>query len=203
MRALCENRIYEFRLISIDARDSPDLSMPHQSRRTRQKTNPNAISALESGLRIAQFMLLSAAIVVVPLIVLPETSFADITSTSKSTTIRFVGTLLGGVLVSRLLIKLVTQPGWVRSQIAVLRMSRPAYFILAAVGAVALVSLVSTVLSIAPGISWWGRNPAGFEAGEYTALMYIIFTIAMFVSVRESASTERNWATVAISGIFV
>ena len=35
---------------------------------------------------------------------------------------------------------------------------------------IVIVSLLSTALSIAPGISLWGRNPASFEAGEYTAL---------------------------------
>jgi hypothetical protein len=46
---------------------------------------------------------------------------------------------------------------------------------------IVIVSLLSTALSIAPGISLWGRNPASFEAGEYTALMYVVIAIAAFV----------------------
>ncbi|MCH7970700.1 MAG: O-antigen ligase family protein [Chloroflexi bacterium] len=177
--------------------------MPRQRRRNRRKSRLDPISALDGGLRTAQLVFLSIAIIVVPFIVLPESSFADITSTSKATTIRFFGTLLGGVLASRLLIKMATQQGWIRSQNVVLRLSRPAYFILVTAALVAIVSLISTALSIAPGISLWGRNPAGFEAGEYTALMYVVFAVAVIVTVREMASFERVWATVAISGIAV
>lgn len=177
--------------------------MPRQRRRNRRKSRSDPISALDGGLRNAQLVFLLTAIIVVPFIVLPESSFADITSTSKATTIRFFGTLLGGVLASRLLIRVATGKEWIRSQNAVLRLSPPAYFILVAAASVVILSLISTVLSIAPGISLWGRNPAGFEAGEYTALMYAVFAVALFVSVRESASVERVWTTVAISGIAV
>ena len=112
-------------------------------------------------------------------------------------------TLLAGILVSRLLVRLATQAGWVRSQNAALKLSRPTYLILVTAALVVIVSLLSTALSIAPGVSLWGRNPAGFEAGEYTALMYVVFAITAFVSVREAASIERVWATVAISGVAV
>ena len=138
-----------------------------------------------------------------PFIVLPESSFVDITSTSKATTIRLCGSLLGGVLISRLFVRLATREGWVRSQNVALRLSCPTYFILVTAAMIVIVSLLSTALSIAPGISLWGRNPASFEAGEYTALMYVVIAIAAFVSVRESASIERVWAIVAISGIAV
>ena len=139
----------------------------------------------------------------VPFIVLPESDFVDITSTSKATSIRFCGSLLAGILASRFLARLVTGEGWVRSQYEALRSSRSTYFILVTAAIVVVVSLLSTALSIAPGISFWGRNPAGFEAGEYTALMYVVFAIAVLTTVRESASIERVWATVAISGIAV
>ena len=177
--------------------------MPRQRRRTRRKTQSDPIGALDGGLRTAQLVFLLIAVIIVPFIVLPETSFADITSTPKATTIRFLGTLLAGVLASRLLIKMATRRGWTRSQIAILKTSRPAFFMLAAAASVAIVSLISTVLSIAPDISWWGRNPAGFEAGEYTALMYLVFAVAVFITVRESASVGRVWATAALSGIAV
>mgnify|MGYP001145612767 CR=1 FL=1 len=101
-----------------------------------------------------------------PFIGLPESSFVDITSTSKATTIRLCGSLLGGVLISRLFVRLATREGWVRSQNVALRLSCPTYFILVTAAMIVIVSL----LSIAPGISLWGRNPASFEAGEYTAL---------------------------------
>ena len=51
-----------------------------------------------------------------------------------------------------------------------LRLSCPTYFILVTAAMIVIVSLLSTALSIAPGISLWGRNPASFEVGEYTAL---------------------------------
>ena len=118
----------------------------------------------------------------VPFIVLPESDFVDITSTSKATTIRFCGSLLAGILASRFLARLVTGEGWVRSQYEALWSSRSTYFILVTAAIVVVVSLLSLVLSIAPGISLWGRNHAGFEAGEYTALMYVVFAIAVLTT---------------------
>ena len=177
--------------------------MARKRRRNRRQSQSDPLNTLDRGFKNAQLWLLLLAIIIVPLIVLPESSFADITSTSKVTATRFIGSLLGGILLSRLLIRVATGRGWARSQNTVLRSSLPAYFILVTAALVVAISLISTVLSIAPGVSLWGRNPAGFEAGEYTALMYVVFAIAAFVSVRESASVERVWATVAISGIAV
>ncbi len=138
-----------------------------------------------------------------PFIVLPESSFVDITSTSKATTSRFFGSLLVGLLASRLLIKIATQPGWVRSQYLAIRASTAAFLLLVTAALVVTISLISTLLSISPEISLWGRNPAGFEAGAYTALMFVVFTLTLFISAREMASVSRIWATITISGIAV
>ena len=82
--------------------------MARQRRRTRRQTWQDPINVLDRGLRYAHLGLLLFAIVVVPFIVLPESDFVDITSTSKATSIRFCGSLLAGILASRFLARLVT-----------------------------------------------------------------------------------------------
>jgi hypothetical protein len=147
------------------------------------------------------------AILIVPFIVLPETAFVDITSTPKTNTVRFFGSLLAGILLTRLAIKATLDSGWIKSNYRSLRESSATFFLLSFITAVVALSIISTLLSISPGTSLWGRNPAGFEAGAYTALMYVVFAIGTFITIRESGresgSFDRVWATLAISGIAV
>ena len=87
-----------------------------------------------------------------------------------------------------------------------IRSPRAALAILGSIAAVTLVSLISAALAILPAQSWWGRNSAGFEAGEYSALMYIVLSISALISVREGVGRESLgrdslWNVLAITGV--
>jgi len=68
------------------------------------------------------------------------------------------------------------------------------------VTAVVIVSIVSAVLSIMPHQSWWGRTPAGFEAGEYSALMYVILGVSAFISLQNDKQLRWFLLTLALTG---
>jgi hypothetical protein len=133
-----------------------------------------------------QYGILLIAIALVPLVVMPESNFVDLTSTPKTTFLRMLGSLQLGVLLSRLVLALSNVDdrrlaGFIQS----IKTSRPALAILASITAVGVVSVISATLSVLPQLSWWGRVPAGFEAGEFTALMYLVLSVSTFISVRE------------------
>jgi O-antigen ligase len=147
------------------------------------------------------------ASVLVPLIVLPESNFVDITSTPKTTVLRMLGSLQAGVLLSRLIIMLSSPNDQrLRNAMNPIRSSRPALAILGSVAAVTIVSIISAAFAILPAQSWWGRYAAGFEAGEYSALMYVVLSISAYISVRESVGhkllgRDSLWNVLAITGV--
>ena len=134
--------------------------------------------------------------------VLPESNFVDITSTPKTTFIRMIGTLQAGVLLSRLLIAFT---GYAANPVSrfmsEIKANKPVLAILASVTAVTAVSVISASFSILPHQSWWGRVPAGFEAGAFTALMYIVLSVSAFVSIRELGNSRIVWHSLAVTGI--
>jgi hypothetical protein len=110
---------------------------------------------------------LLTAITIIPLVVLPESNFVDISSTPKTTILRILGIFEAGVLLARVVTSLLSegrQPAFLST--LNLGKSRPSLAILGAIATVTVVSVISTILSILPHQSWWGRNPAGFEAGK-------------------------------------
>ncbi|MBT3994678.1 MAG: hypothetical protein HOF01_02675 [Chloroflexi bacterium] len=149
-----------------------------------------------------QLWVLLNAIVLVSLVVLPESNFVDITSTPKTTFLRMLGAIQAGVLLSRLLISFTgyAENPFTRS-IQAIKANKPALAILASIAAVTTVSIISASLSILPHQSWWGRVPAGFEAGEFTALMYVIMSISAFVSIYEINSSRIVWNALALTGV--
>jgi len=168
--------------------------------RPAQSQQADTLAALDSGLRFSQLLFVGAAVFLVPLIVLPDSAFLDITSTSKVTTVRFFGSLLTGVLLSRLTVRLFVDRSWMSAQLSSLKSNRPEFYVLISISLVTLISLFSTVFSSATGTSLWGRNAAGFESGEYTALMSVIFAIGIYVTVRERNSFEWLWVVLAFTG---
>jgi hypothetical protein len=171
-----------------------------RSRKITTKSSFDLIS-LDQILSKIQLWIFLSALVLVSLVVLPDSGFVDITSTPKTTILRMLGTIQAGVLLSRLMISFTgyAENPFIRS-IQAIRVNKPALAILASIAAVTLVSIVSAVLSILPHQSWWGRVPAGFEAGEFSALMYVIISISAFVSIREINSSRIVWNAIALTG---
>jgi hypothetical protein len=172
--------------------------------RSRKNTTKSSfdLTTLDQVLSKIQLWILLSAIVVVSLIVLPESDFIDITSNPKSTFLRMLGTIQAGVLLSRLLISF---SGYAENpftqSLQAIRTNKPALAILASIAAVTIISIISATLSILPQQSWWGRVPAGFEAGEFTALMYVVLSISAFVSISELNSSRIVWNALALTGI--
>lgn len=138
----------------------------------------------------------------VPLVVLPESNFVDITSTPKSTFLRMFGTLQAGVLLSRLALSyFATDENRFHQSLAMIRANRPVFAIAVSIIAIALVSVISASLAILPHQSWWGRVPAGFEAGAYSSLMYIVLATSALISVQEFSRKPIFWNTLAVTGI--
>lgn len=187
--------------------------MPSQIRTEYQllarsrRRSPHQGSTLDL-LRIDQILakvqigLLIAVIFTVPLVVLPESNFIDITSTPKSTILRMIGTLQGGILLSRFVLGFIsTDQNRLGKALTEIRSNRPVLFILGSVTAVTVVSLISAMLSILPHQSWWGRVPAGFESGEFTALMYVILSVSTFISIREFSVGDWLWKTLTLTAL--
>jgi len=172
-----------------------------QRNRTRKSATPFDPTQLDVILSKVQLGILLTAVVVVPLVVLPESHFVDITSTPKTTILRFLGSLQIGVMLSRLAIAASRSTGHnLGESLRSLGQSRASTAILLSIAAVTVVSLLSTVFSILPHQSWWGRVPAGFEAGESTTLMYVAFAASAFISLREHSPTMLP-QTMAATGI--
>jgi hypothetical protein len=171
--------------------------------RSQRKSNPLLMTDnVDTALRNAQLVILALAVVIIPLIVLPESHFVDITSTPKTTMLRILGTMQLGVLASRLVLALSTsEDRCLPNSPRAIKASRPTVAILISMAAVAAVSLVSTIVSILPHQSWWGRNTAGFEAGEYTALMYVILSVSTFISYREFNHSGWLWKTLLTTAL--
>ena len=74
------------------------------------------------------------------------------------------------------------------------------FAILGSIAAVTVISIISASLSILPALSWWGRVPAAFEAGEFTALMYVVMSVSAFISIREIKGKVTLWRTLAAVG---
>ena len=141
------------------------------------------------------------AVFIVPLVVLPESNFRDITSTPKTTILRFLGTLQAGVLLSRLaLIYASNEQAKLAESLRDIRSNRPVFAILGSIAAVTVISIISASLSILPAQSWWGRVPAAFEAGAFTALMYVVMSVSAFISIREIQTKVTLWRTLAVVG---
>lgn len=112
-----------------------------------------------------------------------------------------LGILQAGVLLSRLvLVFTANKENRFRSTMRGIKSNRPALAILGSITAVTLISIISAILSILPHQSWWGRVPAGFEAGEFTALMYVILSVSAFISIQEHNNRDALWRTFAITG---
>jgi len=170
--------------------------------RKAQAATPFGLIQLDRGLSIVQLGLLLTAVIVIPLVVLPESNFVDITSTPKSSILRILGVLQLGVLLARLVLVLANEnDGRLRDSLNSIRFAKSAAAILGSVAAVGIISVISASFAILPHQSWWGRVPAGFEAGEFSALMYIVFAISAFVTVRESSGGFTLWRTVAVTGV--
>ncbi|NQW21517.1 MAG: O-antigen ligase family protein [Chloroflexi bacterium] len=167
-----------------------------------QSTTWKSPENLDLYLGATQRLILILAIFVVPLIVLPESSFIDITSVPKTSMLRIFGSLQAGVLLSRVLIRYSSSDGLgLKSALSPIRESKPATLILSSVAAVVIVSLISTLFSIVPHQSWWGRTPSGFESGEFSALMYVVLMISAFISTRESSRRPVLWRALAVIGV--
>ena len=150
----------------------------------------------------AQLWILPTVIVIVPLIVLPESNFVDITSTPKTTILRILGTIQAGILLSRLLLTFsATEQNRFTDALQTIKSNRAVLFILGSVTLVVVISLISATLSILPAQSWWGRVPAGFESGEYSALMYVVLSLSTFISIRESGASDWLWKTLTVTAL--
>jgi hypothetical protein len=160
-----------------------------------------SLDTLDQYLAKIQRWILVLAAFIVPLIILPESNFVDITSIPKTSMLRIFGSLQAGILLSRLLLRLAGDPkSGLQSLLDPIRASKPATLILGSIAAVAGVSIISTIFSIMPHQSWWGRNPSGFESGEFTALMYIVLSIGALITAREAKHTNLLWITLVVTG---
>lgn len=113
-----------------------------------------------------------------------------------------LGTLQGGILLSRLAVAFVaTEQNTFTSALREIKANRPVFAILGSITAVTVVSIISSLVSIIPHSSWWGRSPAGFESGEYTFLMYVILSLSTFVTIRESNDKAIVWKFLSITGV--
>ncbi|MBT3996451.1 MAG: hypothetical protein HOF01_11715, partial [Chloroflexi bacterium] len=151
--------------------------MARSRRQIRTSGSSFDLAQLDRIFAKVQLGILLTAIVLIPLIVLPESTSSNITATPKTTFLRMLGTLQLGVLLSRLLLALTdTSSHRLTDSLHAIKSSRPAFAILLSAATVGVVSIISAAFSILPHQSWWGRNPAGFEAGEFSALMYIVLS---------------------------
>ena len=172
-------------------------------RSSKTKSDPSfSITYLDHLLSKIQLGILLTAIVIVPLVVLPESNFIDITSTPKTTILRMLGTLQGGVLLSRLVLSFASaDSNTVIESLQRIKSNGPVLLILGSVAAVTGVSVISTLFSLLPAQSWWGRVPAAFESREFTALMYVILSISTYVSYREFNRGNFLWNALAATAI--
>lgn len=113
-----------------------------------------------------------------------------------------LGTLQGGVLLSRLVLSFaIADSNKVIESLQRIKSNLPVLLILGSVAAVTGVSVISTLFSLLPAQSWWGRVPAAFESGEFTALMYVILSISTCISNREFDRGNLLWGTLAATAI--
>jgi hypothetical protein len=170
--------------------------------RKKQSTTSFDLVQLDLILSEVQLVLLMTAALLVPLVVLPESNFVDITSTPKTTLLRMLGTLQAGILISRLALAFnATEQNRFTESLKAIKANRAVFAIVGSIVAVTAVSLISAVLSIMPHHSWWGRSPAGFESGEFTFLMYVVLSLSAFITIREINDKALLWKTLAITGV--
>ena len=175
--------------------------MPRARNKRSQASSAMSLDTLDQYLAKIQRWILVLAAFIVPLIILPESNFVDITSIPKTSMLRIFGSLQAGILLSRLLLRFTGDPkSGLQSLLDPILASKPATLILGSIAAVAGVSIISTIFSIMPHQSWWGRNPSGFESGEFTALMYIVLSISALITAREAKHTNLLWITLAVTG---
>jgi hypothetical protein len=137
--------------------------LARSQRRNTTTRSPYDLIRRDLTLAKAQLAILLTAVVLVPLIVLPESSFLNITANPKTTFLRMLGTLQLGLLLSRLVLAL-SNPNDHRfaDTLRAIRSSRPALAILLSIVVVGLVSVISATFAILPHQSWWGRTPGAF-----------------------------------------
>ncbi len=142
------------------------------------------------------------AVLLVPLIVLSEDRFTSFTSLPKVTLLRSLASLLVFLLSARVALFLFIENGYSSSGWSPRKVYRnPGTSLIAAVVVVLFVTSVSTVFSISPLASLWGKDPSGDGSGLYASAAFFSFFIVIALFVREKPQVERLWAVISITGL--
>ena len=169
---------------------------PKRRRRTRTTGLPLEAAAadglalwLERGLEACWI----AAVILVPLVVLPEQSFISITQLPKIALFRTVAGIAAVLLGARYMVGLagglpLTLPG------------KHAHALALAAVAVLAVSALSTALSISPSLSTWGKEPGNDGYGLYNATSFAILFLAVAFGLRSRDQAWRLTGAIALAG---
>ncbi len=155
-----------------------------------------------------------AAVVLVPLITLPDSAFVATVGPAKTATLRIIASvaviawLLHGVLwlTARSLFPVIepasdTAANRSFSERARPYLSQPHAWLILSVATLALVTLFSTLLSIDPSVSTWGKLAGSEGYGLYStaALLVLFFTVAF--KLRTNTQLWRLVNVMAIVGV--
>lgn len=150
-----------------------------------------------------------AAALVVPLIVLSETSFISFTELPKTAALRLLSSFIAIALLVRLAAAVATgdgpllRGGLVNSVERAARwpVRNPANALITTAAAVGIVTGISTAASISPHVSLWGKEPGNDGYGLYTTAAYIVLFAAMALRLRTRPQAWRLWGAIAVSGL--
>ncbi len=152
-------------------------------------------------------MLWLAAVVAVPLVVVPPDAALAHVSIPKITVFR----VLAGLMAAALLVEWLVKPGDIRETIPRMRLSRvrswlrddPARWVLVALGVFAAATVAGTIASVSPGVSIWGNRPGSDGYGLYNMLAYAVLFAAIVTHLRSSAQVSRLFVAIAVVGTVV
>ncbi len=149
------------------------------------------------------------AALVVPLVVLSETSFISFTELPKTAALRLLSSFIAIALLIRLAAAVATgdgpilRGGLIRSVESAVRWSvrNPANALITAAVAIGIVTGISTAVSISPQASLWGKEPGNDGYGLYTTAAYIVLFMAIALRLRTRSQAWRLWGAITVSGL--
>jgi len=173
-----------------------------RQRRHRAKTRAAAVGTVATvgGLALWLDRALEAcwivAVVLVPLIVLPEQSFISITQLPKVALYRIIAGIVLVLLSARYVAGLGGGPPlrWP---------ARPAGALVMVAVAVLAATALSTALSISPSLSIWGKEPGNDGYGLYNTAAHIVLFLAVALGLRTRPQVWRLVGAIALSGTLV
>lgn len=148
------------------------------------------------------------AAVLVPLLVLSESSFITFTDLPKVAALRILASLAAALLLFQLAMWLfrpqdrvaVERPPASGNRVKAWLRADPARLLIVAGVALGCVVAVSTALSISVPVSFWGKEPGRDGYGLYTTAAYLALFIAIALRLKSPAQVWRLWGAIALAG---